>query len=98
MHSHVSVDGFFAGPHGEIDWFKAIERPEVRPCLYASSGEIRWNAPVWPYDLRDDEKLVVVPLVLGAGESLKDVKDTGLKLLEAKSFKNGIAWLSYGSA
>ena len=24
---HVSVDGYFAGPHGEIDWFKAI-RPE----------------------------------------------------------------------
>ena len=21
---HVSVDGFFAGPHGEIDWFKSI--------------------------------------------------------------------------
>jgi dihydrofolate reductase len=24
---HVSVDGFFAGTHGEIDWFKAI-RPD----------------------------------------------------------------------
>ncbi len=24
---HVSVDGFFAGPHGEIDWFKTI-RPD----------------------------------------------------------------------
>ena len=23
---HVSVDGFFAGPHGEIDWFKSIEK------------------------------------------------------------------------
>lgn len=22
--NHVSVDGFFAGPNGEIDWFKAI--------------------------------------------------------------------------
>src|SRR5262245_15741479 len=24
---HVSVDGYFAGPHGEIDWFKSI-RPD----------------------------------------------------------------------
>jgi dihydrofolate reductase len=24
---HVSVDGYFAGPHGEIEWFKAI-RPD----------------------------------------------------------------------
>jgi dihydrofolate reductase len=25
---HVSVDGFFAGPNGEIDWFKSIEKDE----------------------------------------------------------------------
>jgi len=24
--SHVSADGFFAGPNGEIDWFKAIRK------------------------------------------------------------------------
>jgi len=24
----VSVDGFFAGPHGEIDWFKAIKKDD----------------------------------------------------------------------
>ena len=26
--NHISVDGFFAGPNGEIDWFKAIEPDE----------------------------------------------------------------------
>ena len=25
---HVTVDGFFAGPRGEIDWFKSIEKSE----------------------------------------------------------------------
>ncbi|MCX9025464.1 MAG: dihydrofolate reductase family protein [Candidatus Methanoperedens sp.] len=25
---HVTVDGFFAGPHGEIDWFKVIKRDD----------------------------------------------------------------------
>jgi dihydrofolate reductase len=25
---HVSVDGFFAGPDGEIDWFKSIEKDD----------------------------------------------------------------------
>jgi dihydrofolate reductase len=49
--------------------------------------------------LLDEFHLVVVPHVLGQGKPLfKDVKDTGLKLLATKSFKNGIAWLSYGSA
>jgi len=23
---HMTVDGFFAGPHGEIDWFKVIQK------------------------------------------------------------------------
>jgi dihydrofolate reductase len=26
---HLSVDGFFAGPHGEIDWFKSIKKDEA---------------------------------------------------------------------
>jgi hypothetical protein len=25
---HVTVDGFFAGPHGEIDWFKAFKKDD----------------------------------------------------------------------
>lgn len=25
---HVTVDGFFAGPHGEIDWFKSIRKSD----------------------------------------------------------------------
>jgi len=25
---HVSTDGFFAGPHGEIDWFKLIKKDD----------------------------------------------------------------------
>ncbi len=26
--NHISIDGFFAGPHGEIDWFKFIEKDD----------------------------------------------------------------------
>ncbi|HEY3204510.1 MAG TPA: dihydrofolate reductase family protein [Thermoanaerobaculia bacterium] len=25
---HVTIEGFFAGPHGEIDWFKAIRKDD----------------------------------------------------------------------
>jgi hypothetical protein len=36
-------------------------------------------------------------VVLGAGKSMfKGVKKTGLKLLEAKPFKNGVVILKYG--
>ncbi len=26
--NHLTVDGYFAGPHGEIDWFKVIKKDE----------------------------------------------------------------------
>ena len=26
--NHITVDGFYAGPHGEIDWFKAISKDD----------------------------------------------------------------------
>ena len=28
MYLQVSLDGYFAGPHGEIDWFKNNPDPE----------------------------------------------------------------------
>ena len=182
---YVSVDGYFAGPNGEIDWFKAIRKdPEYEaftrkqansggPLMFGHTtyemmksywptaeaartdpemAEVLRNGPkivvsgrltsvadephwknvtrllgIDPTEiarlkereskditvlgsgsivqqlanrrLLDEIHLVVVPHVLGSGKALfKDVKDTGLKLLDAKSFRNGFAWLSYATA
>lgn len=35
--NNVTVDGFFAGPHGEIDWFKADRDPEYDEFSRAQS-------------------------------------------------------------
>jgi dihydrofolate reductase len=180
--NHVTVDGFFAGPHGEIDWFKAIRKDDEyeaythrqaqsgatlvfgrrtydmmksfwpTPAAIASDPamarvvngspkivfsktlrsvkeERNWksitllheiepadiaarkNAPgasltilgsgtivrqLGNLGLIDEYYLVIVPIVLGAGTSLfKDVEETSLELLDARTFKNGIALLSY---
>ena len=182
---YVSVDGYFAGPNGEIDWFKDIEKdgeykafmqqqanlggalmfghttyemmksywptaeaakadPAMADVMRNSSkivvsGRLTSVAdePHWknvtrllgidPTEIErlkervdkditilgsgsivqqlanrrllDEIHLVVVPHVLGAGKPLfKDVRDTGLELIDARSFGNGIAYLSYATA
>ena len=179
----VTVDGFFAGPDGEIDWFKVIKKDDewenythgqaksghtlmfghttyemmksYWPTPYAIKNDpgmaevvnknpkivfsktlesveegpnwknIRILNEIRPEEilklkeneditimgsgtivqqlsnsgLIDEYSLVVVPVILGVGKPLfKDVKTMNLRLLEARSFKNGIVLLKYSSA
>lgn len=181
--NYVSADGFFAGPNGEIDWFKAIQKDKewdkythgqaglggalmfghktyemmksfwpTKEAIKADPGMAKVlnnnqkivfsktlgsaeEGPNWknimvlheirPEEIRkmkeksdimllgsgtivqqlaslgliDEYNLVVVPIILGTGKSLfKDVKQTNLKLLEARPFKNGIVLLKYRPA
>jgi dihydrofolate reductase len=183
--NHVTLDGFYAGPKGEIDWFKVIgkdaeweqhtrkeaqggstllmgrttyemmksfwptpagiaadkhmatvmnESPKVvvSRSLTRVAEEPNWkNVTLWgelsPEKVRklkeessggitilgsgsviqqlanmgliDEYELAVVPVVLGAGKQLfKDVRTTEMKLVEARSFKNGLVLLRYRGA
>jgi dihydrofolate reductase len=183
--NHITVDGFFAGPRGEIDWFKAITKDdewEAYTHQQSASGNTLifgrttyemmksyWPTPAaiandpgmakvvneslkivfsrklqtveegpnWKnvrlfHEIRreeitrlkdqagaaftilgsgsivqqfarlgliDEYDLVIVPVVLGAGKHLfKDLPTTNLKLLEFRTFKNGLALLRYRPA
>jgi len=178
----ISVDGFFAGPNGEIDWFKDIPKDKEFDALSGkgsqSGGALIFGHTTyemmksyWPGEdaiksdpdmakvmnnskkivfsktlksveesanwknvelfhgidkekitkLKEQEEngltilgsgtivqqfsnlglidvyqLVIVPIILGEGKYLfKDVKQKELKLIEGKTFKNGLTWLNY---
>lgn len=177
---HISIDGFFAGPHEEIDWFQDVHDDEwnryaqghadlshhtlmlghrtyemmkswwptpAAMQMDSRMAEVMNNSPkivfsrtiksikeeahwknirlfreIKPQEIRklkesgnitilgsgsivqqvanlgliDEYSLVVVPIVLGAGKPMfKDVERLNLKLLEAKTFKNGVVVLRY---
>jgi dihydrofolate reductase len=74
------------------DEIKKIKKDEDITIL-GSGSIIRQFANL---DLIDEYFLVMVPVILGAGKSFfKDVKKTNLKLVDAKSFKNGIVLFHY---
>lgn len=179
--NNVTVDGFFAGPHGEIDWFKvdideeyeefsreqsktgdmlilgrktyelmksywptpeAIENNpamaevmnNIQKIVFSRTLQSVQEGPLWKnikllHDIKPEEivelkekggkgiailgsgtivqqfadlglideyLLSINPIILGAGKSLfADVGKMNLKLLQARTFKNGIVWLRY---
>jgi dihydrofolate reductase len=174
----VSVDGYFAGPNGEIDWFKQTDEEDrlfsaessksagamifghttyemmaaywptpdafrsdpatagamcsALKIVFSKSMKPVPDGPVWKnvrvlpeinpgeiagmkeqgnyailgsgsivrqlanFGLIDEFSLLVVPVVLGTGKYLfRDVRKTGLKLVDSRIFKNGKVFLKY---
>jgi dihydrofolate reductase len=179
--NNVTIDGYFAGPHGEIDWFKVDKDEEfdefsreqsksgdtlifgrttyelmrsywptpdaiksnpdmaevmnnIQKIVFSKTLQSVEESSHWKnirllheiqaqeiVDLKDEKGkgiailgsgsivqqfanlglideyiLQVNPVILGAGKNLfANVKKMNLKLIEARTFKNGIVWLRY---
>jgi dihydrofolate reductase len=93
----VSVDGFVAGPSGELDFFEAVsDYSEVDAGQCPMGGPFE-PARVLKAGLVDEIQLRVIPIMVGHSRTLL-TQDTGrqdLTLLEAKPYASGIVSLSY---
>jgi dihydrofolate reductase len=181
--NNVTVDGFFAGPNGELDWFKAIEKDsefdafthegasggstlvfgrmtyqmmksywptpmaeksdpvmtkvmrDSPKIVFSRTLKAQPDEPTWkhvtvlraidPAEIRrlketmdltilgsgnvtaqltdlgliDEYMFAVAPIVIGKGKTLfQNVKETGLKLQDARGFANGVTLLRYAAA
>jgi dihydrofolate reductase len=86
--THVSIDGFFAGPHGEIDWFKAVPKAddyEAYTHAQAGAGDTllmgrttyEQMKSYWP-----------TPEAIKADPRMAEVVDESPKIVFSKSLKN----------
>lgn len=90
------------GPHwkniriySEIDKQEFIRLKEKRDMTILGSGTIVQQ--MTDLGLIDDYTFVVVPVILGKGKTMfEDAKSVGLKLLESRTFNNGLVMLRYG--
>ncbi len=79
-------------PHIDLDEIRTLKRKESITIL--GSGSIVQQLA--NLGLIDEYSLVVVPIILGRGKPLfKGVNITNLKLVEERSFRNGIVLLRY---
>ena len=102
--NYVSLDGFFAGPNEEIDWFVWDEEEEILDMkeqpgkdmvIYGSGSLVSTLAQS---GLIDDYRIFVNPVVLGSGKHLfAGLKERlKLNLLSTKTFRCGVVLLHFG--
>jgi len=78
----------------EIDRNEILKLKEKDNMVILGSGSIIQQLA--SLDLIDEYSIVIVPIILGNGKSFfKNVNTTNLELVEARSFKNGIVFISY---
>jgi dihydrofolate reductase len=86
--THVTIDGFFAGPKGEIDWFHSIqkspdfeaytrEQSQSRNTLFMGRTTYEMMESYWP-----------TPAALKADPEMADVMDNSPKVVFSKKLKS----------
>ena len=99
----ISIDGYYEGPNREIDWHNvdaefndfAIAFLSTIDTIIFGSSDLALS--FIPYDLIDEFRILINPVVLGSGKPLfQGLKERlKLKLLKTKIFNSGNVLLYY---
>lgn len=93
----ISLDGFIEGPNGELDWHMVDDELHHHFNDELGVGGADLAATFMRYDLVDEYRLYVQPVVIGRGKPLFPASRTmvSLQLAEARPFGNGVVLLRY---
>src|ERR1700724_2683348 len=99
----VSLDGFFEGPAHELAWTLVDDGPQegmerkAQPGGDMGLGGADLAASFMRHDLIDEYRIYVHPVVIGRGKPLFPASDAkiDLKLVETRTFGNGVVLLRY---
>jgi dihydrofolate reductase len=104
----VTLDGFYEGPDGEFDWpnvdqeFNEFGIEQLHDTDLLLFGRVTYDSPnltvsLIGLGLVDELRVMVHPIVLGAGHSLfRTARDRlRLELLQTRTFSSGNVLLTY---
>src|SRR6266516_4330241 len=112
----VSLDGFFEGPNHELDWqlvddewntivVRDVVPAEVMELKAQPGGDLALGgaglaSAFMRFDLIDEYRLYVHPVLIGRGRRLFEPSDVkaDLRLAETRAFGSGVVLLRYERA
>jgi dihydrofolate reductase len=94
--NHITIDGFFAGPNGEIDWFKEIKKDDEYDAYTHEQSSRSGNTLIFGHTTYEMMKSYwPTPVAIKNDPGMAGVVNNSPKIVFSKTLKNveeGVYW------